>query len=76
MFECISLRKSLNAALPDQDGKKKDKEDDEGDKSEAQGYQHPANVINVIFGSKSGFPTTRAQKLTLHKIMAIEPAIQ
>jgi hypothetical protein len=35
LFECISLHKSLNVPLPDQDGKKKDKEDDEGDKSEA-----------------------------------------
>jgi hypothetical protein len=65
----------LNVPLPDQDGKKKDKKDDEGDKSEAQGYQHPANIINVIFGSSSGFSTKRAQKLTLREIMVIEPAI-
>jgi hypothetical protein len=72
---CINLRKSLNAPLPDQDGKKKEKEDDELDKSEAQGYQHPANVVNVIFGGDSGFSTKRAQKLTLRNIMAIELAI-
>jgi hypothetical protein len=62
--------------LPNKDVKKKDKEDDEGDNSEVQGYQHPANVVNVIFDGDSGFPTKRALKLTLCEIMAIEPAIQ
>jgi hypothetical protein len=55
---------------------KKDKEDNEGDKSEAQGYEHPVNVINIIFGGDSNFSTKRAQKLTLHEIMAIGPTIQ
>jgi hypothetical protein len=43
--------------LPDQDGKKKDKEDGERDKSEVQGFQHPVNVINSIFDGHSSFPT-------------------
>jgi hypothetical protein len=54
--------------------KKKDKGDEKGDKSEVQGYQDPTNIVNVIFGGDSGFPTKRAQKLTLHEIMDIEPA--
>jgi hypothetical protein len=53
-----------------------EKEDDEGDKSGAQGFQEPRNVINVIFGGDSGFPTKRAQKLTLREILSVEPAIQ
>jgi hypothetical protein len=60
LFECVSFRKSLNAPLPKRDAKKKDNEDDAGDKSEVQDYQHPVNVINVIFGGDSGFPTKRA----------------
>jgi hypothetical protein len=50
----------LKRASSDKDAKKKDKEEDEGDKSEAQGYQHPTNVVNFIFGGDSGFPTKRA----------------
>jgi hypothetical protein len=76
LFMCINLRKFLNLPLPNQDAKRKDKENDEGDKLEAQGFQHPANVVNVIFGGDFGFPTKPVQKLTLHKIMAIEPAKQ
>jgi hypothetical protein len=65
LFECISLRKSLNAPLPDQVGKNKDKEDDEGDKSKAHGYQHPANIVNVIFGGDSGFFTKSKRRTSL-----------
>jgi hypothetical protein len=44
-----------------QAGKRKDKEDDEGgDKSGAQDFQDPKNVINIIFGGDSGFPSKRA----------------
>jgi hypothetical protein len=32
LFQCITLRKSLNAPLPDQDGKGKEKENNEGNK--------------------------------------------
>jgi hypothetical protein len=44
-------------ALP-QAGKRKDKEDNEegGDKSGAQDFQDPKNVVNVIFGRDGGFP--------------------
>jgi hypothetical protein len=76
LFECISLRKSLNAPLPNQDAKGKDKEDEEGDKLGAQGFQHPVNVINVIFGGDGGFPTKCAQKLTLCEILSVELAMQ
>jgi hypothetical protein len=77
LFECVSLRKSLNAPPLPQDGKQKDQEDDDdGDKSRAQDFQDPKNVVNVIFGGDSGFPSKRAQKLTLREILSIEPAIQ
>jgi hypothetical protein len=60
LFQCISLYKSLNAPLPDQDKKGKDKDDEEGDKSRAQGYEDPKNVVNMIFGGDGGFPTKHA----------------
>jgi hypothetical protein len=77
LFECISLRKSLNAPPLPQAGKRKDQEDDEeGDKLEAQDFQDPKNVINVIFSRDGGFPSKYAQKLTLREILSIEPATQ
>jgi hypothetical protein len=67
--------KSLNAPPLHQVGKRKDKEDDEGgDKSGAQDFQDPKNVINVIFGGDGGFPFKRVQKLTLREILSMEPA--
>ncbi|RLM62137.1 retrotransposon protein, putative, Ty3-gypsy sub-class [Panicum miliaceum] len=75
LFQCITLRKSINVPLPDQDGKEKKKEDDERDKSGAQGFQDPINVVNVIFGGDNDFPTKHAQKLTLREIQSVEPAI-
>ncbi|RLM93319.1 retrotransposon protein, putative, Ty3-gypsy subclass [Panicum miliaceum] len=75
LFECVTIRKSLNAPPLNQAGKRKDKEDDEGgDKSGAQDFQDPYNVVNVIFGGDDGFPTKRAQKLTLREIHSVEPA--
>jgi hypothetical protein len=75
LFQCISLRKSLNALLPNQDEKGKDKDDKERDKSGAQGYQDPKNVVNAIFGGDGNFPTKRVQKLTRREILFVEPAI-
>jgi hypothetical protein len=75
LCQCMSLHKSLNAPLPDQDEKGKDKEDKEGDKSREQGYQYPGNIVNIIFGGDGGFPTKRAQKLTPHEILSVEPSI-
>jgi hypothetical protein len=57
------------------DAKKKDKEDVKGDKTDPQGFQHPSNIINVIFGGDGGFNTKRAQKLTLREILCVKPAI-
>jgi hypothetical protein len=72
LFECVNLRKSLNAPPLPQDGKRKDQEDDdEGDKLGAQDFQDPKNVINVIIGGDGGFPSKRAQKLTLHEIFSV-----
>jgi hypothetical protein len=76
LFECISLRKSLNASLLPPDGKWKDEDDDEGDKSGAQDFQDPKNVVKVIFGGDDGFPSKRVQKLTLREILSIEPGIK
>ncbi|RLM80170.1 retrotransposon protein, putative, Ty3-gypsy sub-class [Panicum miliaceum] len=76
LFECVSLRKSLNAPLLPQDEKRKDQGDDEeGEKSGAQDVQDSKNVINVIFGGDGGFSSKRAQKLTLHEILSVEPPI-
>jgi hypothetical protein len=64
------------ATLP-QAGKRKDQEDDdECDKSGAQDFQDLKNIINVIFGGDGGFPSKRAQKLTLREILSVEPATQ
>jgi hypothetical protein len=58
LFECVSLCKSFNAPPLPQDRKRKDQEDDdEGDKSGAQDFQDPKNVINIIFGGDGGFPS-------------------
>jgi hypothetical protein len=60
LFECVNLRKSLNAPPLPQDGKRKDQEDNnEGDKSRAQDFQDPKNIVNVIFGGDGGFPSKR-----------------
>jgi hypothetical protein len=76
LFKCVSLRKSLNAPLLDQDGKQKDQRvDDEGDKLGAKDFQDPKNFVNVIFGRDGGFPSKRVQKLTLREILSVEPAI-
>jgi hypothetical protein len=50
LFECVTIRKSLNAPPLPQAGKRKDQEDDEeGDKSGAQDFQDPKNVINITY---------------------------
>jgi hypothetical protein len=60
LFECMSLRKSLNAPPLPQAGKRKDQEDDdEGDKSGTQDFQDLKNVIKIIFGGDGGFPSKR-----------------
>jgi hypothetical protein len=72
---CVTIRKSVNAPPLHQARKPKDKEDDEGgDKSGAQDFQDPKNVINVIFSGDGEFPSKRAQKLTLREIVSVEPA--
>jgi hypothetical protein len=69
--------KSLNAPLPNKDGKRKDQEDnDEGGTSGAKDFQDPKNIVNIIFGEDGGFLSKCAQKLTLREILSIEPAIQ
>jgi hypothetical protein len=76
LFECVTIRKPPNAPPLPQAGKRKDKEDDEaGDKSGAQDFQDPKNVVNVIFSGDRGFPSKHAQKLTLRKILSIEPTM-
>jgi hypothetical protein len=58
LFKCVTIRKSLNAPPLPQGGMQKDQEDDEGDdKSGAQDFQDPKNVINVIIGRDGGFPS-------------------
>jgi hypothetical protein len=75
LFECVTIRKSLNAPPLPQAGKRKDKEDDEGgDKLEAQDFHDPKDIINVIFGGDCGFPSKRVEKLTLREILSVELA--
>jgi hypothetical protein len=75
IFECVTIRKSLNAPPLPQAGKRKNKEDDEeGNKLGAQDFHDPKNVINVIFGGDGGFPSKRAQKQTLRETLSMEPA--
>jgi hypothetical protein len=75
LFECVTIRKSLNAPPLPQAGKRNDQEDDEwGDKSGAQDFQDPTNVVNVIFSGDVGFSSKRTQKLTLCKILSVDPA--
>jgi hypothetical protein len=59
LFECVTIRKTLNSPPLPQAGKPKDKEDDEegGDKSGAEDFQDPKNVINIIFSGDGGFPS-------------------
>jgi hypothetical protein len=74
LFECITIRKSLNAPPLPQAGKRKDQEDDkEGDKSGAQDFQDLKNIVNVIFGRDGGPPSKRSQKLNLREILSVEP---
>jgi hypothetical protein len=48
LFECVTIRKSLNAPPLPQAGKRNDQEDDEwGDKSGAQDFQAHAEVDPV-----------------------------
>jgi hypothetical protein len=61
LFECVTIRKSLNAPSLPQAGKRKNKEDDEeGDKSGAQDFLDPKNVVNIIFCGDGGFLSKRA----------------
>jgi hypothetical protein len=77
LFECVSLGKSPNAPPLPQDRKRKDyDDDDEGDKLGDQDFQDPKNVVNVIFGGVTGFPSKCTQNLTLREILSVEPAIQ
>jgi hypothetical protein len=67
---------SQRSTLP-QARKRKDQEDnDKGDKSRAQEFQEPKNVVNIIFGGDGGFPSKHAPKLTLHEILSVEPTTQ
>jgi hypothetical protein len=77
LFECISLRKSLNAPPFPQAEKQKDQDDDdEGDKSGAQDFQDLKNVVNIIFDGDGGFFSKRAWKWTLCEILSVELATQ
>jgi hypothetical protein len=66
---------AITAPTLPQAGKRKNTEDDEGgDKSGAQDFQDPKNIVNVIFGGDGRFPSKHAQKLTLREILSMEPA--
>ena len=75
MFECTIIRKSFQSPLPDAPKKKPNKEDEDDDKKDPDGFQKPENVVNVIFGGDPSFSKC-AQKLLLREILSIEPTIQ
>ena len=50
MFERTIIHKSLQSLLPDAPKKKPNKEDDDNDMKDPDGFQKPKNVVNVIFG--------------------------
>jgi len=75
MFECTIIRKSLQSPLPDAPKKKPNKDDNDNDKKDPDGFQKPENTVNVIFGGDPSF-FKRAQKLLLQEILSVDPAIQ
>ena len=54
--------------------KKPNKEDEDDDKKDPDGFQKPENVVNVIFGGDPSF-SKLAHKLLLREILSDEPAI-
>jgi hypothetical protein len=63
LFECVSLRKSLNAPLPDQEGKRKDQEDDyERENLGGQRFlrpkEHCCNILGVYNPKQENLNTT------------------
>ena len=74
MFECTIIRKSFQSPLLDVPKKKPDKEDEDDDKKDADGFQKPENVVYVVFGGDPSFSKV-AQKLLLREILSVEPAI-
>jgi len=75
MFECTIIRKSLQSPLPDAPKNKPNKDDNDNDKKDPDGFQKPENMINVIFGGNPSF-SKRAQKLLLWEILSVDPTIQ
>jgi hypothetical protein len=75
MFKCPIVRKSFQSPLPDVPKKKPNKEDEDDDKKDPDGFQKPENMVNVIFGGDPSF-SKRAQKLLLREILSVEHAIQ
>ena len=74
MFGCTIIRKSFQSPLPDVPKKKPNKEDEDDDKKDPDGFQKPENMVNVIFGGDPSF-SKRAQKLLLREILSVEHAI-
>ena len=74
MFGCTIIRKSFQSPLPDVPKKKPNKEDEDDDKNDPDGFQKPKNVVNVIFEGDPSF-SKRAQKLLLMEILSVEHAI-
>ena len=74
MFGCTIIRKSFQSPLPDVPKKKPNKEDEDDDKNDPDGFQKPKNVVNVIFEGDPSF-SKRAQKLLLREILSVEHVI-
>jgi hypothetical protein len=77
-IKCYNIRRTINALPLDKNANKKGKgkEDDEPeDKSGGAQFKDASKTVNIIFGGKSGFASTRAQKLALREILSIEPVV-
>jgi len=55
MFECTLIRKSLQAPLPEALKKKPNKEYDDDEKKDPDGFQQLENMVNVIFEGEPNF---------------------
>ena len=74
ILECINHRKTIKEHPLKEDKKKGNEDDEDQDPPDQQGFQQPAQVVNIIFGGESSF-SKRAQKLAWREILSLEPAI-
>jgi hypothetical protein len=78
VIDCYHLRRTFSNPSNNKKNKSADKEpkeDDQGDKLHNAKFQDASKTINIIFGGDEEFSSRRDQKLLLHEIMSVEPAV-